>query len=257
MSARKTSLHVTAWTLDSADFLGLFQALDFEIEPTLQDGRGGASASAFNQMTKRRSRHAFEILQDGSGQRTTNLDVTLFTVGATAMLGQLKSGSLRILNNHGDGSGLADKDEFPNAMDCSIEVQASFLIPSADSAIALMADANNDTLSNRNKTVSITVGGIAYVVPMILGTAKHSAKRSDFQMLDITLSSRGAATGPTGSNLYVSTVTGDALITVAATTGAGAYAGTGLISSLDVSLQDGQIVSNSGVIDMQGKWTIS
>lgn len=257
MSARKTSLNVSAFSLDGTSMLGLFQALDFEIEPTLQDGRGGADAYAFNQMTKRRSRHTFEILQDGSGQRTTNLDVTLFTVGATAMLGQLKSGSLRVTNNHGDGSGLADYDEYPNAFDSVLEIQGQFLIPSADSAIALMGDANSDTLSDRNKTVSVTVGGIAYVAPMILGAVKHSVKRSDFQMLDITLTSRGSATGPTGSNLYVTAITGDALITVAATTGAGAYGGTGIISSLDVTLQDGQIVSNSGTVDLQGKWTIS
>lgn len=248
---------MSAYTLDGTSMLGIFQALSFDIEPTLQDGRGGASAYEFNQMTKRRARHTFEILQDGSGQRTTNLDVTLFTVGATAMLGQLKSGSIRLTNNHGDGSGLADYDEYPNAFDSSLEIDGMFLIPSVDSAIALMGDANSDTLSNRNKTVSVTVGGVAYVAPMIIGTASHSSRRSDFQMLNITLRSRGSATGPAAADLYTSAVTGDALITVAATSGAGAYGGTGIISSLDVRLEDGQIVSNSGTIDIQGKWTIS
>ncbi len=252
MSARKRALNVSAFTLDGTNYLGAFEVLEFPIESVLEEGRGGAEAYDVNYEVKRRSKHRFTILQDGSSSRSTNLSVSAYTVGGTDLLADLKGGSVTVTNRVQDGSGLATRDEFPNAVGASMTISTKHLVPYADTEIAMLTDALSGDPDDRQVTIVLTLDTVAISAPMRLQSLTVAARKEEFLTYDAEFVSAGTPTSPTGSTLYGAAITGDGLISVSADIGVGTLAGTGVISELSFQFDDAKIIRNSGTIDIQG-----
>lgn len=246
---------MSAYSLDGTSHLGLLQLFDFESDGREEDGRGLATAYEFNQLVSVGTSHRFEILQDGSGQRSTALDVSVFNLGGSSLLASLAGGSIRVRNDTDEGAAVNDLFDYPNAVGSGLEVNTRRLIPAADLSIAIMSDALSTTIADRHKTVNFTIGSVQFGCAMLMNNVKHSVKRGSVQEYSARFSARGTPSNPTGSTIYGVAFTGDGLLTLSADTKAGTYNCTGLITELEITFDRGQIVKNSGTILIQGQPT--
>ena len=253
MSARKTTLHMSAYSLDGTSLIGYLKAFNVDINASLQDSRGANEAFPHMCTTKKAAMHRFEIVEPNGGACNTNLNVTVYTEDGDNMLGNLKGGTISAKNNHNSGAGIADTWKFPNALSRDWNISTRRFIPFATLLDEMMDDFVTGAISAVDVVVALTIGVNAYSAPMTLESLAHEANTGDFQFMSGVFKNRGAPTSPTGSASLIATAfAGDALISLAADTEAGQWSGTGIIESLDVKFEDEQLIMNSGVIAIQG-----
>lgn len=258
MGAVKTALHTAAFNADGTDLLGILQSWEVSIEDDLQDGKSIVSAYEFNQIVKAGATLRAKLLQDGTGQRTTSLDVTVFSIDGSSVLGSLESGSVKITNQTADGSGLADLWKFPVAVGSSIEISASLKIPYASASSSILTDAASSAVADRNMAFTMTVGGIPVTCNCILQSARHSGERGGLQMIDVVLKGRGTPSAPTSpASIYVTAITGSAYALVWLDTGAGTYGTSSvklpsIITDCSFTFSNGSIVENDFTFAIQG-----
>lgn len=261
MSARKTSLSMSAYTLDGNDHLGDLRVFGLDLSPTMVASQGLAATSAYNQETKRKATHTFELFKDNSGPKLSNLDVSVWNPAGSSLLGDIKSGTLSLKIPTGDGSGGADGWQYANVVGArDVMVDTQQLIPSSATLVDLLTKAMSGTLADRvMSAVSLTFGSdLAFVFPATMGDVNLSSEFEGFQTYSTKFLQRGAlATKPTGTTLYGVAFAGDALISLAATTGHGALAAVGVISTMDIKFSDGQVTSVGGTLELQGAPTYS
>ena len=264
MGAVKTALAFKALSADTTDLLGLdavastatLESFSFNISPTEADGAGLGQAYGFAQLCKIATSIDAKCKMVGTTARTTNLDISVFSIGGVDYLGTLKSGSVKVVNATADGSGVADKFTYPNAVGSTITMTGKLLVPTV--IHALLTAAMSATITTRNVALVITIGGITVTAPMLLASVVHTATRGGLQELDITLSGRGTPTTPaTPASIYVTAITGTAACTIWADTGAGQYGLTGaripcIIEECSFDFADGAIVTNSWKFGLQG-----
>lgn len=257
MSARLTALNLSAYTLDSQDYLGELQVFGLDIGATEAESHGLAAVSAYTQVTKRNAVHRFELLKDNSGPKLANLDMTVWTPDGVAMIGDLESGSIRLTVPIGDGSGLADKFEYPNVVGARrIEITAETKVLSNATAVTMLTDARSTTVTDWNMAnVLATFGtGMAFDLPMVLASVGHSFERDGLQMVKATYKLRGTpGTVPTAITLYSVAFSGDGLISLSAAAGFDTWSGTGVVTSLDIAFGNGQLLKVSGELAIQGQ----
>lgn len=260
MSARKTGLHMSAYSLDGADLKANLQVFDFDIDATIVDARGIADEHALDTLTKRRTIHNFTILQESatSGKRATSLEIAVFTAGLTNLADDLQNWTITVSNGTADGSACRTIDEFPNAVGGrQMTMEGDLLIPSNATAIAMVTAALSDTLSDRIMTVEFEIAGVTWEAEMILNKCTPGAERNGLQTYRCMWSLHGTPTSPSDSSIYGVALLGDGLLTVIANTSVDTWTATGVITSLTVKGGNGQIVENQGTIALQGKPALS
>jgi hypothetical protein len=161
-----------------------------------------------------------------------------------------------------DGSGAASLNEFPNAVSSSWTMTNARLIAASDSTIAELDDLASATVADRNVTISMTLGGWEFSIPAIITSCKHTVNRGQLDNLACTFRPAGGSptvVNPGGGSADILSVAieGDAIISVAATTGSRAYVGTGIITTCKVGISDRTLAKVSGTIDLQGVWAKS
>jgi hypothetical protein len=260
MSARDKSLLVSALTYDGNNHLGDFLMLGFGAELATEDGRGGADAYEEHEEVKRKSSHDFEILlNNGSGARiNAPAGVTVLNLNGD-ILADFESCTWDCRNSVQDGSGAASLDEFPNAVASAFSISHSRLIPASATTLAELDDMFSATAADRKMTCTMTWGGWEFSAPSIMTSAKHVISRGALDKLDCAFKSTGAPalTNPGGGTADIISVAleGDAIISIAATTGSRAYVGTGIITSLSGTVSNRTLVKLRGTIEVQGAWT--
>lgn len=256
MAARKTALDMAAYTLDGNDHLGTLRVFGMQSSATLVPSQGQADTDAFNQETKRKFTHNFELLIDDSGPKMTNLTLSVWTPSGSSLLGDVRSGSLSMKIPTADGSGAVDGFTWANIVGArDIMIDASMFIPAAASAVDLLTKAISGTLADRiNATTLLTFGtGFAFSMPSVMGDVDFASEFEAIQTYSAKFAQQGALlAAPSGSSLYGVAFAGDGLITLAADVGHGTWGGTGCISSLDLKFSDSQLHTVSGTIELQG-----
>ena len=170
---------------------------------------------------------------------------------------------MRVTNGTRDGSGIADKFKFPNAVDSQFEVQATLLIPSATVLHAIMVDAASATVAHKAMAFTMTIGGVEVTCNCVLVSARHSASRGELQTIDVTLRSQGTPTKPvTAGSIYTMAITGSAATTFWLDTEAGQYGLTGaklpaICTECSFSFSNGSIVENDFTFEIQGAPTLT
>lgn len=279
MSARKVSQHQTALSIRAVNFdgsnrnylsvLGILDAFEFEMDSKLEEGGGVNLYYDFMQVVKQGGRIRATLKQDGGvGGRAAGIDVTAYQSDGD-LLADLKSGTITLKNETRDGSGISDLEEYPNITGSNIKLQANHLIPVGASAISLLSKvcANEASLPDRNITLGVTVAGVSWSWPGIIGAAKHSIKKGELQSYDATFDCRGTPTLPADpgnptTSLYHCAALGTGKVGLYAASGAGNYGVSGspvpcIIDECTIELNDGAIVMNSFTFLVQGQTVLT
>lgn len=260
MSARHKSLSASAYTLDLNDVFPDFISMAYGVEIATEDAKGGASAYAEHIGVKRACTHPFEIFQvNATPARLPAMSATLMDLGGN-ILGSFVDYTWKVTNAVQDGSGAAAFDEFPNAVGSDFSINATRFLASSETSIAQLTKLISSTASDREVTATLTIGGFVLSLPMLLTSGKHDVMRDQLDKFSIGAKKRKGdisltTVGSTTSLPYVA-IKGDAIISLAATTGPVTYSGTGIITELTGKLADRQLTKLSGTLAMQGALAI-
>lgn len=248
MPARKDALDFSVFNIDGSTLLAHLRSFDFEPNIMAEDGKGIAARYGTEVRTKRENRFTATLVRDSSG-RKTNLDISVFTVGASALVGQLKGGSFEYTNVLKDGSGVLDFDTFPNATATHYSAEGRLQVTTNAELIKLLA--NSITGADFEVVVQITLGGITINCPMLMKGGGHSIQPEEIQEYRVTFGPRGTPTAPTGSaSLFAKGIASDqtGAVVLRANTGGNQYGEViggdinALIASGKLSFEDAAII---------------
>lgn len=245
------------YALDAQSYLGELQVFGIDLNATEVETHGLADGHAFTQVTKRAAVHRFELMKDNSGPKLTNLHVATWTPDGSALIGDLESGNVRLTIPVADGSGIKDPFEYPNFVGARrIEISADMKILANATSVPILTDARSTTEADWNMAnVLLSFGtGMVFDLPMVLTNAGHSFERDGLQMVKANYKLRGTpATVPTATTLYDVAFGGDGIIGLSSNVGFDTWTGTGLVTSLDISFANRQVVKVTGELAIQGQ----
>jgi hypothetical protein len=260
MAGRRTMQLLTLFTLDGNNHLGQIEAHDFDISISEVDGSSGAASDEVSTEVKRSSTHNFTLKVDnGSGAPMTSAQIATESVDGRSLIGLCKSFSLSVNNRIEDGSGHGNLDTYPVATKRKVMASMSEVIDyGGESTPELITAANSSDPADRAMIVSWLFGaGITVTMPTRLTKATKSDSDGSLTKVDASFSKAGPITAPvSGTSVFAVALIGDALVTAqwVETDGVNdtTYTVTGVITSLTITSEDGQIVKATGTIDIQG-----
>lgn len=255
-----TNLSVLAFTPDGQNLLGNLQDITIRADNTVKDASGLADRFEFNQAVKQQTQMDFTVTMPSliSGLKASNLDITLWTIGGTAYLGQLRSGQISVTTKTSERSSIAQSAKFAQAVKTPYTVTSDFAV--LNSAAFTKAMVNAATPTAFDVVAQITYGAETFEAPMVLKSASHEIKNESVQMEKVVLEAQGAPSSPVDTSLLGLVLTGNAAISIAVDTGAnqyytGSYASptaNALITKLDVKFADEAIIHITGTLMTQG-----
>jgi hypothetical protein len=226
------------------------------------DGRGIADRYELGMNVKQGQSVDFTVFQigpsAGSGGEplATNLDVSLWTIGGTAFLGLLRSGSLEITTATKEGSGVSAAYKYPVAVGTKVQLTSQVEVGTYSGWMNTLL---TGVATAFDVTASATIGGEAFSMPMTMKSGKHTVDREEIQQVEMVLTGKGTPTGPTGNSLIGNILLGSAQVALAIDTGGGSYSTASmmfaLITKLNVKVEDAQIIEISGTFEFQGPAT--
>lgn len=249
MALRKNFLDISTWAIGGSSFLGVIQSGNFDIEVLTDDCQTISDRYHTAIPVKKRLTWNATKIPHVAGVCQSNLNVTVFSVDGTDFLGELESGSITISTDVTDGAGIADIYEFPNAQSTDVEVSTN-LFTTSNHDIFQAAGANNITAVQVD--VVVTVGGTSVTLPMTMTAASITLNTGEIQMQNVTFKLRGEPTSATGDALVLDILTGDAYVSWAVDTDAGAYSGNAIITGTSIQFNNSALVSMSHTFANQG-----
>lgn len=172
----------------------------------------------------------------------SGLNMTALTIDSVNVLDYCQGLNFQGTNAFKDVEGVSDEWKFRQFLKQTLTCSGQFLI-NTDAATedGLILDAASGTLSNLNMVVAFTINSVAFSVPFMIKSAKHSWTRGDVQMWDFSFVQRGAITSPSGtSSLLTKAInapgTVQALIVESKTTGGLNYDGDFFVESFGFSV---------------------
>jgi hypothetical protein len=228
---RKSALgQLTVFDLPGAtSFLDYLNVFNWETDTQVDDGAGIAKRYEDEFAVKEGDTLSATIEYAPAAAVKTNLDVSLFSIGGVAMLADLKDGVLTVENSIKDGSGIADRKEYPHLLKTRLTIESEFEInlTSGDGSGVTSANlvrlASAGTLANKLVAYDINAGGIIVTGNAIMTRAKHVLDMEELQRYMVTLKGKGTPAAASGQSLLVSALTGTGALGFAVTTGANVY----------------------------------
>jgi len=262
LPTRVTSLDANLFSFDGQDFIGSWKTFDYGIEMTTQEGQSSSSRYVKKQATKRKKTFSLTVFHPAASgtDRASNLSASVYTIGGSDYLGDLKSATLTLTTKTSEGSGAVELDSYPVAGGTDLQITASHLVSSSAALVALASQ--SETLSDFEVTVAFTVAGLAFSAPMLLSAASLKLTEGGaVQMEDVTFELHGDITAPTGSttgakHLFVLIATGTASLIYSVDTGSLTETGYALITKATLTYQDAQIVEDQFEFTCQGLGTV-
>lgn len=255
---------ISAYTLDGTNYLGQLTAHDFDIAISEVDGSGGAASDEIATEVQRATTYNFSLnVFNGSAAPMTSAQIATETVDGRDVKGVCKTFTVAVNNRTEDGAGHGDLDTYPVATKRKVTVNMAEVIDLATVTPELIEAANSATPADRQMVVSIIFGeGITLTMPMQLNKAQESESNGALTKVDASFSKRGAITSPvSGTTIYHVALIGDALVSLVWTKTIGAtdrtYSAVGVISSLTITVEHGQITKAQGTLAIQGPATIA
>lgn len=263
MATPYTSLQVTSALLNSLNLLEQFQSIDVNPENTLVDARGIADRYENNQVTKQKQTLNFMYhWYDTVGSinlEASNLNISLWTLGGTAYLGQLKSGSFEVTNTGPEVSGIAVLDEYTIPTKTAVALTSDIMVVTEAYFTNQMLTATGNGFK---VTVAFTFAGELVTFSGILRATGHKVVRGEVQMENVSISLAGGTpttSGDTSSLLYLALV-GGAITSFDIATGTNEYK-TGvsqyaMISKYALRFQDKALIEQNVTVEVQGGMTV-
>lgn len=264
MSVKATSLLVTTADLNSIDYLEEFREFDLKFDNTLVDARGIADRYLNHQMTKQKQSvdvtyHWYDTVASLDLQ-ATNLNISLWTLGGTAYLSQIKSGTFDVVNSGPETSGIAETYEFPQPTATDWTLTSDIMIISEAAFSYLMSTATQGQFA---VTVAFTFSGEPVTADGILNMTSHKVVRGEVQMENVTIKAKGGTpttSGDTTSLLYLALV-GAAVTSYDIDTGVNEYATgetqTAMISRYNLNFRDKSLIEQVITLELQGGQTVT
>jgi hypothetical protein len=252
-SPKKTSLNLTTALVNALDVKEQLQRLTLGGDGTTVDARGIADRYHLNQMTKQKQTVEFMYhwFNSSTGQEATNLDISLWSIGGSAFLAELKSGNFSVENPPIETSGIAELYEYAQTTSTNVVVTTNKLIISSASLTTAFLTGSVPSMS---VTVNITFAGESISIPGLLKAAKVTINRGDATMEDVTIELQGTPTTPgdTSSLIYTALI-GSALVPFNFNTGVGTFSAvTAAITKLDIRFADKALIEQNLTLELQG-----
>lgn len=269
MANKATIRDMTAFTLGGS-FLSTFTGGTITIEGQEDEGATATSKANVPETVKKSAMIDCTIIDNvGGSRRLSNLDVSALTIGGTAYVASLVSGTLNIgYVQDGDVSGEADLWTWAQNIrlgDVSIEGTLKIEGSATPNLSILAASA---TLADTVVDVTLTINSVAVTMPMRISRVSHSIQRDAVQELQVTLKLRddgdtNIPNAPTGTtslmekafNAYTS-----ALACVVTTDAVGqgiTYSGNFVFNSFAVEFANASIVKYNVQLVNQGAVTVA
>lgn len=268
---QKATIHdVTLWTVGGTALLGTFTGGTITVEGMEEDGATATSKAAVAETVKKTATVDFEVIDNvGGSRRLNNLDVSAFTVGGTAYVASLVSGSINIgYVQDGDVSGEADLWTYAQNIrlgDVTIEGTLKIEGSGTPNLPILAASA---TLADTVVDVTVTINSVSVTMPMRISRVSHVIQRDAVQEMQVTLKIRddgdtNIPNAPTGTtslmekafNAY-KTALACTLTTDAASQGL-TYSGNFIFNSFNVQFENAAIIKYAVQLVNQGTVTVA
>lgn len=249
-----SAFDVSAFSLGGNDFLARLKMFKISGDGDVVDGAGLADIDEVNVMVKQAHKFDFTTYLLSGGVKATNLNISLWKIGGTDWLADVRSGAINVTRKTKEGSSIASGYKKPGGMNRSVEVTTTKLVTTSPE---LANKVFVGTASDMQVAVQIEFAGLSFQMPMLLRAGSVGFERGDYIMEDVTLVGRGPATSPSsGSGLLGKCLLGDGVISVGIQTAAGTWGNAegnaGLITRLNTQLNDGALIEQTGTIEMQG-----
>jgi hypothetical protein len=233
---------LTAYTLGGTAYLADFTNVSFKVSAKTEEGKGGADRHATSVPVKRMFDAKTEIMRTVTSVRQTSLTLSVASVGATAYLAKVRSLSINVATTQQECSGRADEFETYQATGTKITGSGVMQIPDADTASVF--DTANGSLAGLSTTISISVGGMVLVFPIVLTSAEIVIERDNLILVNFDWEQRGAPTTCTGNTLLALVATGTTLVQIVATlTTIGTYTGSTSIESASITIPESGLIT--------------
>jgi hypothetical protein len=262
MAVRHTDLTLATLDIDGNSYLTDWQSIALNTSITTVDGRGGSDRYAKHVEVKGAVSMPFELLLDNTtgGARTTNLNVSLFTLESMDLLADIRDFTISFTNGTSDGSGMRDRWQYPNYVGGSeIRTSGTAFVPFSSSQYELITNINSGTAANRAVSTDINFGADRLTMEMQLISANLVNAAGAITTVPFELVGNGAPTSPSTSTLFGRALTGteaNSLFTAEVDTGAGVYTlDEAIIQSMTVTASDGALTRLSGVLLNRGAIT--
>jgi hypothetical protein len=237
--ARKASLDIVLFEVPGSGTSYLLQAPDttFEAENVLDNGKSMADRWDLEEVVRRGSRISGSVLIDVTGVRQTNLNLSTFTIGGTALVADVRSARVTGNTTIKEGAGARDAFKQPHAVGTSLRIAADLLInegaglQNAD----LVKRVGAGTLADQKLAYSIVAGGVSIAGNGILESAEHVLETEELQVYRMSMNGRGEPT-VSGHPFLVSLLTGTSATSFAYDSGGNNYSGTLVFSSVDLDI---------------------
>lgn len=234
MAVRRTNLDFVALSLAGVP-LGKLTSFQARGALRTEEARGLADRYEFPIGTRLDARFRCEatlgLQADGSGNHLTGLDMAAFTWAGGELVGQLRSGTIRITNESDDGAAIAAVYAFPNLVSSQIEVSGELLIPTGSQGAHLVRDLMNPT-GSRSATLALKWAGgtgnhqITFT-EMLMVEAEHAVEREGVQVQRARWRQRSttlpALGGGTSNNLLAAALANPPVVALVANTGGNTY----------------------------------
>lgn len=264
MSLALTNLDITTLSIGGNSYLRNAEGVSFDFAFMLDDAHGIAMRHKHRVATKQRNTFSVPMFRFTGGRPRTNLDVSLFDFGTAELLGDLKSGSIRVTTDIEDGSGDNDRYTFPNAVGTDVEVSGS-LLARGGAELAILDAIGDGALTSLEVTMAVTIGSVAFAMPMVVSRASLSKQRTAIQKWDITMepqavasSSYGITQDMAGVPLMQSILSGSAFAAFSVITAGGlTLSGNAILTSGECSWNDQAVVRDSFDFEVQGALSVA
>lgn len=254
MADRKTALDVSSITIAGTDFKD--RTIDASIvgEVTNEDGKSFVDRYSEAAATKYKLTFSTEMLRGANDARITNLDVTVFTIGGTAQIGNIKSGSINVETKASENAGIKDKWTFPNSTGTDIELRGTLFVTTVATELATIG---GGVLANLKVACTVTINAQSVVLAGLITNATLRATRDGVQEYDVTIKLRGSGSlAAAGQAILVDVITGDAIVTYSLNVDGNTYSGNALIMRASVDFSDGQLLRERFEFENQGTPTL-
>lgn len=117
-------------------------------------------------------------------------DVTAFTLGGSAMVGQMQNAEMTINVKTAEAKAVNDTDDWPQQVGRGGEIRGEMMIFAAGSA-ALLGTANS---SNPAVAFTFATGANQYSGTAVITSVSHRTERDGLQVYNVSMLTRGAVT---------------------------------------------------------------
>jgi hypothetical protein len=189
-------------------------------------------------------------------------DLTIFTVGGTAYLADLRGFNLGLSFTHDEGKGVGSKWLEPNVVGVGYSGDAELLIDNGAANALQVLGFGTDAATALDVALAFTLNSVAFSFPMVIASTALGFERQQLQRLNVNFSANGLESSNTGVTSLLAAAVNDprtfvqAIVTNSATNGR-TYTGNYVFDSVQIAIQDQNIVETTYRLRSTGAVTIS